>query len=118
MALRLTPDVCAAVYDCLREFRPFKGWRLPPGEEVQFSVIRNKQNFGFHAHYAGTDEHIIEVSELCNGHFSTLASTIAHEMIHMHQRRSKLTTKAMHNADFQRRAARVCREFGWDEKAF
>lgn len=116
--MRLTPEACAAVYDCLRQFAPFSGWKLPPAEQVEFSVTRDHKNFGTHVHYVGTDDHIIEVSEVNNGHFNTIVLTIAHEMVHLHQRRKRLTTKAEHNADFKRRAARICAELGWDAKAF
>lgn len=116
--MRLTPDACAAVYECLRQLSPFKGWKLPSSDEVEFAVTKDKKHFGTHTHYIGTDEHIIEISEENNGHFNTLATTMAHEMIHMHQRRTKRVTKAQHNPDFKRRAKLVCKELGWDAKAF
>jgi len=34
--LPLTPQMCAAVYDCLREFPPFSRWKLPPADEIEF----------------------------------------------------------------------------------
>ena len=116
--MKPTPDACAAAYDCLRSFAPFKGWKLPSGEEVEFIVTRDPSKYGAHSHYICRDEHIIEISDACNGHLNTLMFTMAHEMVHLHQKRAKLVTKAEHNADFKRRAKSVCRELGWDEKAF
>ncbi len=81
--MRLTPDACAAVYECLRQLSPFKGWKLPSSDEVEFAVTKDKKHFGTHTHYIGTDEHIIEISEENNGHFNTLATTMAHEIENM-----------------------------------
>jgi hypothetical protein len=40
-------------------------------------------------------------------------------MIHLHQMRWKLeTANTEHNADFRKRAARVCRLHGFDPKVF
>src|ERR1700733_10737032 len=33
-----TPHQAAAIYDCMREFPPFRQWKLPPAEEVTFTV--------------------------------------------------------------------------------
>lgn len=115
--MRLTPEACAAVYDCLRQLSPFSGWKLPPADEVAFHVSRDRANHGW-AYQHARGEFALEISEVCNGHFNTLASTIAHEMIHLYQFRAGLDSRAEHNADFKRRAARVCAELGWDAKAF
>lgn len=116
--MKLTPEACAAVYDCLRQFAPFRGWRLPPADEVEFHIVADQANRGTYCNYIGTQQHCIEVSDACVGHFDTLAGTIAHEMIHLCQKQIGTVTRAQHNADFLRRAARVCRELGWDPKAF
>lgn len=52
-------------------------------------------------------------------HFENVAKAIAHEIIHVAQFLNGETTGTnIHNADFKRKAARVCKEMGWDPKEF
>ena len=119
--LPLTPHMLAAVYDCLREFPPFKGWKLPPGDEVRFDVMRSRQVFGYYIEETRPSGVVrsIQVSSANVGHWNTLTRIMAHEMIHMHQAVARTyTSNAEHNADFRRAARRVCSAFGWDYKEF
>jgi len=119
MSLKLTEKRLAAVYECLRAFAPFCGWKLPPADKVQFIVAKTRNYVAAHCKYAYTDHHIIEVSEKMVGHFDGLAVAMAHEMIHMHQKIRRTTTpNTEHNAEWHKMAKRICRRFGWDEKAF
>lgn len=117
MSLPLTPQRLAATYECLRAFPPFSRWGLPEAEAVKFKVSRHHDRF---AHYTRIKaRHHIVVSARFNGHFNTLASTMAHEMIHLKQGVAKTETHgAQHNAEFHRLANQVCRKFGWDPKSF
>ena len=106
----------AAAYEFLRTSQPFKGWKLPDSDSVEFTVNRHKYWFG--SHLGGPTCHIT-ISESTVGHTSTLIRVMAHEMIHTYQFLNGLESpKTHHNADFRRRAALVCREHGFDEKAF
>lgn len=113
MPLRLTPDMLAAGYDFLRETQPFKGWKLPPAEDVGFAVIRAAHfaDFGFE-----NGVPVIRVSETKNGHSVTLLATLAHEMVHLRQFR--LGDSGNHNALFARLARAVCRAHGFDIRSF
>jgi hypothetical protein len=114
VTLRLTPDLLAAGYDFLRETTPFKGWRLPPADEVGFHVVRDPKMFADCGMEDGTL--IIRVSEAKNGHTATLLSTLAHEMIHCRQ---FLTgDSGNHNVTFKRLAKSVCAAHGFDLKSF
>lgn len=116
MTLQLTPDLLAAGYDFLRETAPFKGWRLPESDELGFHVVRDPR---IHADF-GVENGVpvIRVSENGAGHTATVLAALAHEMIHLHQQRRKLDRGGEHNADFHRRAARVCAAHGFDIKTF
>src|SRR5690349_18038866 len=48
MSLRLTPDIIEGAYEFLRMTPPFRGWRLPPADEVEFVVSRHKRYLGYH----------------------------------------------------------------------
>lgn len=115
--LPITPAMLAAAYDFLRSTPPFRRWRLPPADEVQFHVTREPFKFGTHE-FDG-QEHIIGISERRVGHTYTLFITMAHEMIHAYQAISKTETKgAEHNAAFRRIARCVCRYHGFDPREF
>lgn len=121
MTLALDPHMLAAVYDALREFPPFRQWKLPPAEEVAFEVVANAQVYGYYIEATSPKgvEHTIKISAANVGHWNTLGRVMAHEMIHMHQAIAKLYhSDATHNADFRRRAKRVCSACGWDYKEF
>lgn len=116
MSLPLTPERVAAVYECLREFPPFTGWRLPRPADMDFGVT---QHLDLHADVdVIRDWRRLRISERRNGHFTTLAASVAHEMVHLALHRRGSPNWATHGAEFQRLAARVCARFGWDEKAF
>ena len=61
---------------------------------------------------------VIRVSEARHGHAVTLLSTLAHEMIHLHQHRRRLDRGGNHKSDFRQRAARICAVHGFDPKTF
>lgn len=116
MTLRLTPDNLAAAYDYLRTTDPFITWKLPKSGRVKFRVIKDPRVFADFGVENGAP--VIRVSTARNGHTNTLLSTVAHEAIHLHQYLRKLETKGEHNADFKRRAKRICALHGFDPLTF
>jgi len=114
MPLRLTPDLLAAGYDFLRETQPFKGWKLPPSDEVGFSVVRDPTYFADCGMENGMP--VIRVSEAKNGHTATVLATLAHEMCHIRQ--FAAGDSGNHNEMFRRLARAVCRAHGFDIKSF
>jgi hypothetical protein len=111
----LSPDGCAALYDAIRMHPPFCRWSLPESDEIEFHVVRDRKIFGQY-HYG--DDHAIAISETVVGHWSTLSSTMAHEMIHLYQNLNNRQTKAEHNVEFRKLASEVCAEFGFDPRCF
>ena len=111
--LPITPERLAGVYEMLRAFPPFSRWKLPASEEVGFHVAKTPR---WHAAWwIDGSTHHVEVSKQKHYHLSSLAASMAHEMIHMRQRLTKTETKgAEHNAEFHQLAKLVCRRLGFD----
>lgn len=117
MTFPLHPDHLEAIYECLRALPPFNRWKLPHGEDVLFRTADRRDVQGEYFRRPSGD-HEIMVSLACCGHFDTVVRVVAHEMIHMAQAISGHDSVANHNADFNRKARRVARMYGWDPKAF
>lgn len=127
MALNLSAAMLERAYDFLVVTPPFYTWGMPFADEVEFAVIRNENYLGFFSvqrretafGYLSLEEWgKIEISDRCCGHTDTLLRAMAHEMIHLYQWHSGKDTRSKHNADFKRRAKRVCEAHGWDPKLF
>lgn len=111
--MHLTPARLAAVYECLRAFPPFAGWRLPDADDVEFRVSVRVDEFG--RYELRGEQHCIEVSAMLTTDWQSLVETMAHEMVHLHQGRSGPVD---HDAQWQRMATRVCRSFGFKREGF
>lgn len=114
MTLALTPQVLVAAYDFLRVTPPFRGWKLPHSDVVEFHVLRNPGVMGEYSTEAG--KHRIGISSATVGATDTLIRTMAHEMTHLYQQLQG--RDPAHGADFRRYAQRVSRHHGFDPKAF
>lgn len=114
--MHITPQACAAVYDMLRHFKPFSGWKLPPADEVEFRVWAYKGHFAEVNHYVRTNERIMSISNVKHKTLDELAQTIAHEMCHIRQ--YQLKQNIGHGKAFKRMSRAICKELGWNERAF
>jgi hypothetical protein len=118
MSLRLTPEMLVAAYEFLRVSAPFRAWKLPDADEVEFHVIGARDRRGHYCTGEGA-LHCIAISAANVGHSETLIRTVAHEMLHLHQReRRSETPHTEHNAEFRRLARLVCVHHGFDPRAF
>lgn len=116
MILPLTPATLEAAYNYLRSTPPFVRWRLPPGGDVKFGIIRSRDR---QAHYfSRNDVHHIEFSSRYVGTHANLLSTMAHEIIHLHMSQTCLTQRNPHDATFRKYADRVCKIHGFDRLMF
>lgn len=114
--IRLTPHMIAGAYDFLRECQPFKAWKLPEPDLIEFRTVRDSGCYGY---FQFNKVPIIGINDTGVGHTDSLIKIVAHEMIHMHQYFARLETAgAVHNANFRKLADRVCRIHGWDSKMF
>lgn len=120
MALPLTPDMLAGVYQFLCTTPPFRGWRLPHSDAIIFTVNKHPSYCGTYQEGPG-DRHEIAISSECVGHTDTLIRYVAHEMCHLAQALAGTVSpkrRIQHNADFRRKAAAICKAHGFDLKLF
>ena len=119
MALHLTPTVLKQAYELLSATEPFNKWNLPEGDDVVFRVLRTKATAAQIKTERGKKP-IIWISVGCNGHINTVLSSLAHEMIHLHEVRCKVRSRGrdQHSAAFRQWAKQVCDAHGYDLKIF
>lgn len=117
MTLALTPRMLETAYEYLRSTPPFRGWKLPPADDVEFRVIRTHK---FHAQcWPPSSVKRIDFSMWGVGHSDTLIRIMAHEMVHL-----KIwldggkREKDDHGPNFRRHARIVSRHHGFDPKEF
>ena len=117
MTLPLTPEVCAAAYDFLQALPPFKTWKLPSADDIEFRVKEFQDRRGeFTLHKDG--HFSIAVNHEWVGFTDKLVRTMAHEMIHVRIDMMEDVDEEDHGPVFMRLAARVCKIHGWDPKGF
>lgn len=113
--LHLTPNDLCAAYDLLRGTAPFKRWKLPEGEEVEFHFVKMRSQAD--CHHDGR-RHVIRIA--ANKHHTLLATivTMAHEMVHLHLDKSYPRDKSHHGSRFNKHADIVCKHHGFDRGQF
>lgn len=117
--LHLTPHMLIAAYELLRVTPPFRGWRLPDPDDVEFCIISTKLTRGTFHLTKKTKKKVICISKGCVSRLPTLISTMAHEMVHLHEDTyHRARDDVAHGARFKRLAAQVCRFHGWEETMF
>jgi hypothetical protein len=124
--MELTPDVLRAAYNYLSETEPFNKWNMPDAEDIVFKVVnkgaRNNRMQGcVHTtiHSGDRCEFVIDISERHHYHTVSLMLTMAHEMIHVHQRHNCINRgKNSHDAAFKKYALEVCAAHGFDPGQF
>lgn len=114
--INVTPQQCAAVYDMLCTLPPFNSIpNMPTAEEIEWRCVNRMDIYG---QYQALDPHVITVSTALVGHLETLIKVIAHEMVHLWQVMDLSVTKAQHNANWYKKARKVCNSLGYDPRSF
>ena len=106
--MKLTPTILRAAYAYLRETEPFNRWKLPPPEHVRFKVSNMRDMYG--SMEIGSAPPLITISSALTSHTYSLMTTMAHEMVHF--------LDMTHGENFQRKAAKVCKDHGFDPHRF
>ena len=114
MPIKLTKEMLAHCFDMIAATPLMSKWGLPESEDVKFKLVARKKYFGRYIYDGGN--HTIEISTKSVGTFQTLISTMAHEMIHLHQ--SQLDLPVADDAAFDWFAETVCKELELDRLAF
>lgn len=116
--IAFTQEMLGASYELLRTTPPFNKWNLPEPEEIKFVVTKDASTYGYYDYARKGGKHVIAVSNRMNGYMTSLLEVMAHEMIHLHERRTGMHRSSQHSAVFKRLAAKVCKLHGFDQKRF
>ena len=114
--LHMTPEIVEAAYELLRTTPPFKGWKLPEADDIEFHVCRIKGAQADHEYTHG--RHVLRINALKHATLASLLSTLAHEMIHIREVNLRLRLDVAHGKAFHRMADSVCRHHGFDRGQF
>jgi hypothetical protein len=113
--MKLNPDVVRNLYASLYCCYPFTKWKMPLPEEVEFVVTADPELMGTYLYDTGGDyEHTVTISSGRCGHYYTMMTTLAHEMIHMSFYRQKGDKWLHHGKPFRDRCRLVATELGFD----
>lgn len=118
MRLHSTPEMLEAAYELLRATPPFKRWKLPASDDVEFHVTRIPGCYGYLHCNVTTKTYIIKISHEHIPHVTKMLATMAHEMCHMRQHLLEPNRPVAHGPKFKRLAAQVCRHHGFDAATF
>lgn len=116
--LHMTPDMLEASYRLLLTSLPFRRWRLPHPDRIEFCVTPHKDRIAHHRAYCAPQlgDHEIGISAHHVRDLHALNQAMAHEMVHIRQ--DQLGMRDQHGAGFTRLAALVCRRHGFDLAKF
>ena len=107
--VKVTPAISEAMYNCLKSMKPFNKWNLPESDHVEFYINGLKGEMGAHLHKS--DTHQIRLSQHNVDDFQSLATTVAHEMIHVRQFMDG--KQRGHGNSFMQYASQICEEMVW-----
>ena len=113
--MKLTPAIIRNLYSAIYCMKPFDRWDMPLPEEIEFTIDKDKEVMGTYLYDTGGDyEHTITISSAKCGHYYTVITTLAHEMIHMSFYRQEGNKWAQHGKPFRTRCKLVANELGFD----
>ena len=79
MSVLLTPKNLSLLYKGFADLPPFNKYKLPHHNQIEFKVIKDPHAYGFFS----PDPLLIQISKARCGHFTTIAATMLHEMVHL-----------------------------------
>jgi hypothetical protein len=113
--LRLNSEAVKHLYASLYCIYPFTKWKMPLPDEIEFIVTPDPDVMGTYLLDTGDDyEHTITISSGRCGHYYTMLTTLAHEMVHMSFHRQKGDKWTQHGKPFRTRCKIVAHELGFD----
>lgn len=115
MSLHLEPDNLVDAYEMLRKTLPFRRWRLPHSDTLEFRILTTKERCG-HFREAENGIHEIAISASRVKDLIELLKVMGHEMVHLRQ--AILKHRDNHGASFERLGKSVCRRHDFDWETF
>lgn len=116
MSLHPTPDMLEDVYETMRKTAPFKRWKLPHADDLEFHVSNRIDCFGQFVTEGA--KRTIEISCVTVRSWGKLFATMGHEMCHLRENQLGVRSKYAHGRVFQKLADQVCRLQGFDRGEF
>jgi hypothetical protein len=119
VAVKLTPAMLHATYARLLTTSPFRGWHLPPTDDVKFIVTKHPTKRGDYRWNNGNNRHELRVSVAVHETLHALDMTVAHEMCHVKEMVDGVWRNDVAHSDyFCRLADRVCKVLLYDRGQF
>ena len=115
MTLHMTPAIVEAAYELLLTTPPFRAWKLPHADDIEFHIDRHKSRLGA---YRWEGKHTVAISSKLITQLPLLLSVLAHELCHLRQQIVWPRDKAEHGYRFNRMADAVCRWHSLDRAMF
>ena len=113
--MKLTPEMLVTSYAMLQTCLPFRRWKMPHADSIVFAVTRRLHEYGEFSNIPPT----ISISSVKNKTLLDLTATMSHEMAHLYLYQNGFRRDwDTHGPKFQKVAARICRELGFDPKTF
>lgn len=109
----LTPDNLAIMYSSARVMHPFNDYPLPAASKVEFRVIKSHNIMGCFDEI----DMAIEISEWGCGHYTTILSTLLHEMTHQALYLVHDPKWSEHKGSFLQLKRKYCEFYNLDPKA-
>jgi len=113
MKTTLTSKNLAILYDMACKLPPFDKLPMPKSSKVKFKVVKNPNIYGCFDEI----EMQIEISSEACGHFTTIFSTLLHEMVHLILYIKKDPKFHLHEESFQRLKRVYSEVYSLDPKA-
>jgi hypothetical protein len=114
--MHITPDLMEDSYRLLLKALPFRRWKLPHPDDIEFVVSLHRDRHAHHRAYKDGSGHEIAVSARKVKSLNLLTECMAHEMVHIRQ--DQLGMRDKHGDGFQRLAKLVCLRTGFDFATF
>lgn len=119
--MHLTPEILESAYEFLRTTPPFKRWKLPDADAVEFVVGAHKEHEGYYEYQFdshGLSHHRITIYQPGVRTTDEMLPAMAHEMVHLHQlesewRKTKRVRSRHHGKKFLQLLQQVKRAHGW-----
>lgn len=114
--LHLTPETLEAAYELLRTTAPFKRWKLPDPDTLEFRAVAIANNDQGELWHRADGSFCLTVSPARHKTLHAAIMTLAHEMVHL--REVALKSRGNHGTVFNKLADSVCKHHGFDRGQF
>jgi len=116
MTLHITPAIIEAAYVLICETPPFRRWKLPSPDDLEFYAVPLPDNDQGELMKKQDGKYRITVNPNRHKTLRSMLETLAHEVAHIRQ--DQLGKKDHHGKSFQKLARQICTIHLFDEGQF